>query len=81
MKKKQKDDILGEDQSNLPVQEGEEFTIYLDFPGLTCDSSWWLSQRTMRIEEGILFSAADSKCRRASYNFLQGAKIRTICNT
>ena len=23
MKKKQKDDILGEDQSNLPVQEGK----------------------------------------------------------
>lgn len=49
MKKKQKDDIMGEDESELPVIEGT--TTYTGFGDglehfwmLTSDSSGWLSE-------------------------------------
>jgi hypothetical protein len=75
MKKKEKDDILGEEQSDLPVNEGgsklrqTEGCIMLT---RCLHSPWWLSERKLRVEEGVLLSATDSKRRRAADFVLQG---------
>jgi DNA-directed RNA polymerase subunit M/transcription elongation factor TFIIS len=73
MKQKQKDDILGEEQSDLPVNEGmSTMTRNIRFSMLTSESAWRLSQRGMRFQERLLLPIADKKRRRASNLFLQG---------
>lgn len=62
MKKKQKDDILGEEQSNLPINEGTlhraEFRRTHE---LIIRSPRRMSKREVQFQEGILLPAADSK--------------------
>ncbi len=73
MKQKQKDDILGEEQSDLPVNEGKStMTRKIGFRMLISASAWWMSQRDMRFQESLLLPIADEKRRRASNLFLQG---------
>jgi hypothetical protein len=73
MKQKQKDDILGEEQSDLPVNEGmSTLTGKNRFSKLISESAWRLSQRGMRFQERLLLPIADKKRRRASNLFLQG---------
>ena len=63
MKKKQKDDILGEEETNLPVNDGMARDAAGRWNRLLRDhSAWWLSKRDMRLEESILLSAADAEC-------------------
>ena len=73
MKKKEKEDILGEEQSQLPVNEGRSRMSKLS-KGLITDiaSPWWMSRRQMRFQKGILLPVADKKRRRTSDLFLQG---------
>jgi len=73
MKKKEKDDILGEEQSDLPVNEGTSRMSNLMERLMTdIPSSWWLSQREMRLQESILLPITDTKRRRTPDLFLQG---------
>lgn len=71
MKQKQKDDILGEDQTDLPINEGKTLALSRG-PNSPLKSSWWLSEREVQFETGILLSVADPERRRASYIVLQG---------
>jgi hypothetical protein len=73
MKKKQKDDIMGEEQSDLPINEGMLCKKQIRFIRLKAlYSCWRLHERHLRLQRGIFLSAANQKCRRASYIFLQG---------
>jgi hypothetical protein len=75
MKQKQKDDILGEEQSDLPVNEGMLSVGLMidkgDINGLSI-SSWRLPERDMRLKESLLLPVTDPKRRRTTHVFLQG---------
>ena len=63
MKKKQRDDVMGEDESSLPVNDGQ-FGFVSEIHGRIADvlrySAWWLPR--VSIKEGILLPAADQEC-------------------
>ncbi len=75
MKQKQKDDILGEEQSDLPVNEGMLSVGMVidksDINGLFI-SSWRLPERGLRLKESLLLPVTDPKRRRTAHVFLQG---------
>jgi hypothetical protein len=63
MKKKQKDDILGEEQTDLPINEGMKSRQLAMFAVTDFyRSAWRLSEREVRIQAGILLPAADAEC-------------------
>ena len=63
MKKKQKDDILGEEETNLPVNDGMARDAAGYLSGLLRNhSAWWMSERDLRFQEGVFLSAADAEC-------------------
>ena len=77
MKKKQRDDVMGEDQSSLPINDGEPlFTSEPDRNAANrlCYSAWWMSG--LSIEEGIFLPAANEECRRTANVFLQVRCLR-----
>jgi DNA-directed RNA polymerase subunit M/transcription elongation factor TFIIS len=64
MKKKQRDDVMGEDQSSLPVNDGEPvFTSerYRNAAKRLCYSAWWMPG--LSVKEGIFLPAANEECR------------------
>jgi hypothetical protein len=75
MNKKQKDDILGEEQSSLPVNDGEyksECTTTDACLTICPRSPWWMPERELHLEEGVLLSTSDEERRRATHVVLQG---------
>src|SRR5271156_3160852 len=75
MKKKQKDVILGEEQSSLPVNDGKlksERTASDACLTIYPRSPWWMPERELHLEEGVLLSTSDEERRRATHIVLQG---------
>lgn len=62
MKPKQKDDILGEDQTDLPINEGKRLAKVGNFYA-ELYSAWWLSKRRMQLEASLFLSTPDTKRR------------------
>ena len=68
MKKKQRDDVMGEDESSLPINDGEPaFTskTNTNVADTLCYSAWWVSR--VPDKEGIFLPAANQECWRAAY--------------
>ena len=63
MKKKQRDDVMGEDESNLPIIDGEfglERKIDIALLIFLRYSAWWLPR--VSVKEGILLPVANQEC-------------------
>jgi hypothetical protein len=63
MKKKQRDDVMGEDESSLPINDGElAFISAMDrsVADRPCYSAWWVPR--VSVKESIFLPAANKEC-------------------
>jgi hypothetical protein len=63
MKKKQRDDIMGEDESSLPINDGElVFVSKMDrkVTNRLCYSAWWVPR--VPVQKGIFLPATNKEC-------------------
>jgi hypothetical protein len=74
MKKKEKDDVMGEDVSSLP-----EAKSMLWYCPLASQADFWPStmrESDLRLTTCMVLSAPDEECGRASYVFLQVYQVQ-----
>jgi hypothetical protein len=63
MKKKQRDDVMGEDESSLPINDGEPALASVTDRNVSdrlCYSAGWVSR--LSVKESLFLPAANKEC-------------------